>query len=123
MRKVPDMSPEAGAVHTCRQSRFPHAPKLPALLVVQGPSMSGKSSALRRLATEVWVHKDGKSCFDRIFVFSASVGKTFEDGIDDTWGPVKKLIETQLIDRTNPKPQRREVLLRRVRRRSYAGAQ
>ena len=64
--------------------------------------MSGKSSALQRLATEVWVHKDGKSCFDRIYVFSASVGKTFEDGIDDTWAPVKKLIETQLIDRTNP---------------------
>ena len=64
--------------------------------------MSGKSSALQRLATEVWVHKDGKSCFDRIYVFSASVGKTFEDGIDDTWQPVKRLIETQLIDRTNP---------------------
>ena len=56
--------------------------------------MSGKSSALQRLATEVWIHKDGKSCFDRIFVFSASVGKTFEDGIDDTWAPVKHLIES-----------------------------
>ena len=63
--------------------------------------MSGKSSALQRLATEVWIHKDGKSCFGRIWVFSASVGKTFEDGIDDTWAPVKRLIETQLIDRRN----------------------
>ena len=48
------------------------------------------------------MHKDGKSCFDRIYVFSASVGKTFEDGIDDTWAPVKRLIDKQLIDRTNP---------------------
>ena len=96
------MSPEQGAVHVCRQSRFPHAPKLPAQHMVQGPSKSGKSSALQRLATEVWVHKDGKSCFDRIYVFSASVGKTFEDGIDDTRAPVKRLTETQLIDRTNP---------------------
>ena len=46
MRKAPDMSPEQGVVHTCRQSRFPHAPKLPALLLVQGPSMNGNSSAL-----------------------------------------------------------------------------
>ena len=64
--------------------------------------MSGKSSALQRLATEVWVHKDGKSCFGRNYVFSASVGKTFDDGIDDTWLPVKRLIDSQLIDRTNP---------------------
>ena len=71
-------------MHTCRQSRFPQASNLPALLLVQDPSMSGKSSALQRLATEVWVPKDDKPCFDRICVFSVSVGKTFEDGFDDT---------------------------------------
>ena len=64
--------------------------------------MSGKSSALQRLFTEVWVGNDGKSCFDRIYIFSPHVGSTFEDGIDETWTPVKRLIETQLIDRTNP---------------------
>ena len=102
-KRVPDMAPEKGPTHVCKQSRFPHAPHLPALLVVQGPSMSGTSSALQRLFTEVWVGNDGKSCFDRIYIFSPSVGSTFEDGIDETWTPVKRLIETQLVDRSNPR--------------------
>ena len=101
-RTVPDMAPERGPVHTCRQSRFPHAPELPCLAIAAGPTMSGKSSLLQRLATEVWIGADGKSCFDRIYVFSPSVGASFEDGIDDTWTPVKRLVETQLIDRQNP---------------------
>ena len=63
---VPDMAPERGPAHTVKQSRFPHAPQLPTLLVVQGPSMSGKSSALQRLFTEVWVGSNRKSVFDRI---------------------------------------------------------
>ena len=81
---VPDMAPERGPAHSVKQSRFPHAPQLPALLVVQGPSMSGKSSALQRLFTEVWVGNNGKSVFDRIYIFSPSVGSSFEDGIDAT---------------------------------------
>ena len=28
------------------------------------------------------VGSDGKSCFDRIYIFSPSVGSTFEDGIE-----------------------------------------
>ena len=92
------MAPEKGPTHTCKQSRFPHAPPLPCLAVCQGPTMSGKSSLLQRLATEVWVGSDGKSCFDRIYIFSPSVGSSFEDGIDETWTPVKRLVETQLID-------------------------
>ena len=102
-KHIPDMSPEKGPTHVCKQSRFPHAPHLPALLIVQGPSMSGKSSALQRLFTEVWTDGNGKSCFDRIYIFSPSVGSSFDDGIDQTWTPVKRLIETQLIDRSNPR--------------------
>ena len=98
---VPDMAPERGPVHSVKQSRFPHAPQLPALLVVQGPSMSGKS-ALQRLFTEVWVGNNGKSVFGRIYIFRPSVGSSFDDGIDETWTPVKRLVETQLIDRANP---------------------
>ena len=64
--------------------------------------MSGMSSALQRLFTEVWVGNNGKSVFDRIYIFSPSVGSSFEDGIDETWTPVKCLVETQLIDRSNP---------------------
>ena len=29
------------------------------------------------------------------------MGSSFEDDIDDTWTPVKRLIETPLTDRTN----------------------
>ncbi len=100
-KRIPDMAPEKGPTHVCKQSRFPHAPHLPALLVVQGPSMSGKSSALQRLFTEVWTDGNGKSCFDRIYIFSPSVGD-WDTGIDETWTPVKRLIETQLVDRSNP---------------------
>ena len=64
--------------------------------------MSGKNSALQRLFTEVWVGNNGKSVFDRIYIFSPSVGSSFEDGIDETWTPAKRLVETQLIDRSNP---------------------
>ena len=99
-KRIPDMAPERGPAHTVRQSRFPHAPQLPALLVVQGPSMSGKSSALQRLFTEVWVGNNGKSVFDRSYIISPSMGSSFKDGIDETWTPVKRLVETQLIDRT-----------------------
>ena len=65
--------------------------------------MSGKSSALQRLLTEVWIGSDGKTCFDRIYIFNPSVGAGFEPSIDETWNPVKRLIETQLVDRTNPR--------------------
>ena len=35
--------------------------------------MSGKSSALQRLFTEVWVGNNGKSVFDRIYIFRADL--------------------------------------------------
>ena len=40
--------------------------------------------------------------FSKSNIFSPSVGSSFEDGIDETWTPVKRLVETQLIDRSNP---------------------
>ena len=70
---VPDMGAVKIPQYSCRQSRFPHAPPLPLLGLCVGPSMSGKSNFLVKLVTEVYRHKDGKSCFDRIYVFSPSV--------------------------------------------------
>ena len=64
--------------------------------------MSGKSSALQRLFTEVWVGNNGKSVFDRTYIFSPSVGSSFDDGIGETCTPVKRMVETQLVDRSNP---------------------
>ena len=58
--------------------------------------MSGKSIFLVKLVTEVYRHKDGKSCFDRIYVFSSSVN------VDPIWKPVKDMIENELLDMMNP---------------------
>ena len=81
--------------YTCRQSRFPHAPKLPCLGLCSGPSMSGKSNLLVKLITEVWRHEDGKSCFERIYVFSPSVT------VDPIWRPVRAMFENEILDMSN----------------------
>ena len=58
--------------------------------------MSGKTNFLVKLITEVWRHKDGKSCFDRIYVFSPSVNH------DPMWRPVREMIESEILDLMNP---------------------
>ena len=62
--------------------------------------MSGKSNFLVKLETEVYRHKDGKSCFDRIYVFSPSVN------VDPIWKPVKDMIESEILDMMNPNHQK-----------------
>ena len=58
--------------------------------------MSGKSNLLVKLITEVWRHDDGKSCFERIYVFSPSVD------VDPIWRPVREMIENEILDMRNP---------------------
>ena len=94
--QVPDMGAVKIPEYRCRQSRFPHAPPLPVLGLCVGPSMSGKTNFLVKLITEVYRHKDGKSCFDRIYVFSPSVNH------DPMWKPVRDLIENEILDYLNP---------------------
>ena len=48
------------------------------------------------LPSEVYRHKDGKSCFDRIYVFSPSVN------VDPIWKPAKDMIESEILDMMNP---------------------
>ena len=97
---MPSRIPDMGAVkipnYTCRQSRFPHAPALPCLGLAVGPSMPGKTIFWVKLITEVYRHKDGKSCFQRIFVFSPSVNH------DPMWKPVRDMIENEILDPLNP---------------------
>ena len=93
---VPDMGAVKIPQYTCRQSRYPHAPPLPLLGLCVGPSMSGKSNLLVKLITEVWRHSDGKSCFERIYVFSPSVT------VDPIWRPVREMIENEVLDMMNP---------------------
>ena len=95
---IPDMSPEKGPAHSVKQSRFPHAPQTPCT-----PYRTGAVHERKVIGVAETVHRGlGKSVFDRIYIFSPSVGSSFEDGTDETWTPVKRLIETQLIDRANP---------------------
>ena len=58
--------------------------------------MSGKSNMLVKLITEVWRHEDGKSCFERIYVFSPSIS------VDPIWRPVREMIESEILDMRNP---------------------
>ena len=51
---------------------------------------------LVKLITEVWRHEDGKSCFERIYVFSPSVS------VDPIWMPVREMIENEILDMRNP---------------------
>ena len=93
---IPDMGAVKIPAYSCRQSRFPFAPQLPCLGIAQASSMGGKTNLLVKLLTEVWIHEDGKSCFERIYVFSPSVT------IDPVWAPVRDLIENQILDMRNP---------------------
>ena len=93
---VPDMGAVKIPEYRCRQSRFPHAPPLPVLGLCVGPSMSGKTNFLVKLITEVYRHKDDRSCFDRIYVFSPSVNH------DPMWKPVRDMIESEILDPLNP---------------------
>ena len=93
---IPDMGAVKIPQYTCRQSRYPHAPPLSLLGLCVGPSMSGKSNFLVKLVTEVYRHKDGNSCFERIYVFSPSVN------VDPIWKPVKDMIENEILGMMNP---------------------
>ncbi len=58
--------------------------------------MGGKTHYLVKLIKEVWRHKDGRSCFERIYVFSPSVNH------DPMWQPVREMIESEILAPLNP---------------------
>ena len=68
----------------CLQGHLEHAPKLPARLILVGPSNSGKSQLLIHLILSVWTTAGGRSCFERIVLFSAS------HGLDSVWYLLEK---------------------------------
>ena len=70
---------------TCKQSRYAIAPELPMTAVVDGPSGSGKSVLLQQLILDTY-----RGCFERIFIWSPSIG------IDHVWDPVKTYIKKEL---------------------------
>ena len=70
--------------------------------------MSGTSNFLVKLVTKVYRHKGGKSCFDRIYVFSPSVH------MEPIWKPVRDMIENELPDVTKPNQAKETLFLRRT---------
>ena len=75
---------------SCLQPSLVEVPRLPARLVVAGPSGSGKAQLLQALILDFWKTKAGKSCFERIYIFSPSVN------VDPAWLPVKSFSKKQL---------------------------
>jgi hypothetical protein len=74
----------------CRQSRHGHLPKLPARGILVAPSQQFKTTALTDMILRHYTDGRGKSCFERIFVFSPSVD------IDSSWGPVKEFVRVNM---------------------------
>ena len=66
----------------CAQSHFQHAPELPCRMILCGPSGCGKSRLLLSLLLDIWVTPAGRSCFERIVLFSPS------HGVGSTWKPL-----------------------------------
>jgi hypothetical protein len=75
---------------TCRQSRHGHLPKLPARGILVAPSQQFKTTALTDMILRHYTDGRGKSCFERVFVFSPSVD------IDSSWGPVKEFVRVNM---------------------------
>ena len=55
------------------QSRHEHLPSVPLRAVIAGPSGCGKTLLIVTMITDLYRRKDGKSIFQRVYVFSPSV--------------------------------------------------
>ena len=64
--------------------------------------MSGKTNFLVKLITEVYRHRDDKSCFEPIYVLSPSVNH------DPMWKPVRDVVENEILDMRNPSHARKK---------------
>ena len=82
--------PKGIPVYKSDQSRHKHLPKVPLRAVVAGPSGCGKTLLIVTMITDLYRKNNGKSVFERIYVFSPSVHA------DPAWLPVKKFVEDHL---------------------------
>jgi GTPase SAR1 family protein len=67
-----------------------HLPKPPLRMVVAGPSGCGKTMLVISMITNLYLRKDRKSVFKRVYVFSPSVHA------DPAWIPVKRFVREKL---------------------------
>ena len=71
--------------YSSKQSKYGYMAPLPARILLNAPSGTGKTVALTNLIMDIY-----KDCFEKIYIFSPTVF------IDDTWTIVKKYIENEM---------------------------
>ena len=71
--------------YSSKQSKYGYMAPLPARILLNAPSGTGKTVALTNLIMDIY-----KDCFEKIYIFSPTVF------IDDTWTVVKKYIENEM---------------------------
>jgi hypothetical protein len=90
MLDAPKVTPHKTDEYHCVEPSYKEVPQLPSRLIVAGPSGCGKTQLLQALILDFWRTKSGKSCFERIYVFSPSVHA------DPVWKPVKEFSRKEL---------------------------
>ena len=71
--------------YNCKQPAYGYMAPLPARILLNAPSGTGKTAALTNLILDIY-----RGCFETIYIFSPTVF------IDDNWTVVKKYIEKEL---------------------------
>ena len=70
--------------YNCKQSSYGYMACLPARILLNAPSGTGKTVALTNLVLDIY-----KGCFEKIYIFSPTIF------IDDNWTVVKKYIDKE----------------------------
>ena len=80
--------------YNCKQSSYGYMACLPARILLNAPSGTGKTVALTNLVLDIY-----KGCFEKIYIFSPTIF------IDDNWTVVKKYIDKEMdIKHTDEDP-------------------
>jgi len=82
---TPKIEPYKVLEHSCKQSNFDVAPKLPVRGMLVAPSGAGKTILLTNFILNIY-----KDCFSRIYIFSPSID------VDNAWHPVKDYIRDKI---------------------------
>jgi hypothetical protein len=85
MNKTITVEPYKVKEHTCKQSKYEIAPKLPVRGMLVAPSGAGKTVLLTNFILNIY-----RDCFERIYIFSPSID------VDNNWKPVKDYIRDKI---------------------------
>jgi hypothetical protein len=79
---TPKTEPTHVQEFTAKQSKYEVCGKLPIRSVTLGPSGSGETVLSQNMILDIY-----RDCFSRIYILSPSIK------VDQTWNPVKQIIE------------------------------